>query len=428
MYNERGKATTPHIPVPLGEEEWLSNRTLELINLISLTPLSPWDRGTPGHQGITQIAPETTQWHNKDEYVARSYLAYEAKRLLAEAINSGLAPIYADLPGRGHQRLDPRLFFGSNAWNLTTMQTGRYMPLNESFGDDGPIRAAIQNLPLWIRNEDWPSLRDEILTRRHELSGSSLASEWQNLISGLGFGDSVNRDTNETLTLHEAVLWVASADEAAVAEQRVTYDHYVAKGPHAGPRAWVNVLSAITQRFCACGEKPIDCYCTDEAIKSLKRECADGRIPTTGILAEGSRRAPVGPIAFANAELTPMDLGSLFAEERHGGALLYHDLRFDREAVRRLAETLAGKPVATKGVSFSTTAESDAWYKDRVKSADDAGFTWSRAEDFAAGAAAGLTTGRMRELRKNFADHWPRHGAPTRARRRKKAAFLAANN
>ncbi|MEG3086083.1 hypothetical protein [Sphingomonas sp. PB4P5] len=353
MHDERGKATTPHIPVPLTEEEWLSNRTLELINLISLTPLSPWDRATPWHQSITQIAPETTQWHDKDEYVARSYLAYEAKRLLAEAINNGSAPIYADLPGRGHQRLDPRLFFGSNAWNSTTMQTGRYMPLNESYGVDGPTRAAIRNIPLWIRNEDWPGLRDAILARRRELSGSSLPSEWQELISGLGFEDTAESAADETLTLHEAVLWVASANETAVAEQRVTYDRYVAKGPHAGPRAWVNVLSAISQRFCGCGAKPIDCYCTDEAIKILKRECANGRVPATGIPAEGSRRAPIGPISFTNAELTPTDLGSLIADTRHGGGILYQNLRFDRQAVWRLAEPSAAKSAATDALGFS---------------------------------------------------------------------------
>lgn len=410
--------------MPFKDHEALDARLLSFLLDVEQTPLTDRDKETYWYRFLDDTTGPSTEWESRDAYIRRCYMPHEAAALLKWAIDSGTVPVYSWYSGESLERLVPRIFFGQNRWEENSIRSGRYYPMNTAFDIDGPAREKKKDHLLYIADSDWDHACNAMLDRRRVLKGSFMPET--GILAAKQLSNIWPPQNGNSLTLHEAVTWVATGDHDAVEEQRKVFARYLPTGEHAGSRAWISVNTLIAQQFCICGQKPIDCWCVDDAVKALKAACATGSVQSTGIAFGGSERALLEPAAFKQAELVPADLGSLIAEPRYGGATLFIDLRFDRDAVFRLLGERDKGPTTCKKRAFASRTEADNWYKDRVREADNAGFTWSRDEDYAAGAELGLKTERIEELRRLHTGHWPRSGRPKETVRQRKAAFLAS--
>ena len=430
MYNQGPRRTVRH-PGKMPGAMKLNECVEDLKNLCRRMTVTDRDRATPAWFRMSQLIAGMSFYNpaDREPYLQNLYLGEAAQRVVEAGLSTGTLPVWTDFDGQ-FVEIDPEKFFGRNMWNSThTVLTGKYIPLNV-WDDD--LRRDFDRADLWICEGDLLAIRKHLLEHRSRHFDSELPQEWQDFAEHV-FGTSTDRGVavppNSALgewTLPEAIIWFASVDEAAVTEQRTSIDRYVGSRSNPWPAIRVGLNTAIAQRFCQCGSKPIDCWCEDDANKLLKAACVAGKIGVTGIPAEGGGRQVALPQAFRNAELIIEDGGALYREPKLGGAIIYRDLRFNEADCRQVANTQTeAEPVAPSPIRPLEKREVEEWYRSRVEEADQNGFTWSRAEDEAAGRLVGLTSKRVRELRSVMAKHWPEHGRPSDDQRAKKAAYLA---
>lgn len=313
----------------------------DLKNLCRRMTVTDRDRATPTWFRMSQLVAGMSFYNpdDREPYLRNLYLGESAQRIVEAGLSTGTLPVWTDFDGR-FVEIDAEKFFGRNMWNSThTVLTGKYIPLNVW---DDELRRDFDRADLWIYEGDLRAIRKHLLEHRSRHFGSELPQEWQDFADHV-FGTSTDRGVtvspNSALgewTLPEAIIWFASMDEAAVAEQRTSIDRYVGSRANPWPAIRVGLSTAIAQRFCQCGSKPIDCWCEDDANKSLKAACVAGKIRVTGVPAGGGERQVVPFEAFQNAELIVEDGGALYREPKLGGQMLFRDLRFPRDEVQNL--------------------------------------------------------------------------------------------
>lgn len=313
----------------------------DLKNLCRRMTVTDRDRATPTWFRMSQLVAGMSFYNpdDREPYLQNLYLGEAAQRVVEAGLSTGTLPVWTDFDDQ-FVEIDAEKFFGRNMWNSShTVLTGKYIPLNVW---DDELRRDFDRADLWICEGDLIAIRKHLLEHRSRHFGSELPQDWQHFADHI-FGTPT--DPNGAVpsitapadwTLAEAIIWFASADEAAVAEQRTSVDRYVGSRANPWPAIRVGLSTAIAQRFCQCGSKPIDCWCEDDANKSLKAACVGGKIDVTGVPADGGERQLVPPEAFRYADLIVEDGGALYREPKLGGQMLFHNLRFSRDKVQKL--------------------------------------------------------------------------------------------
>jgi hypothetical protein len=338
-------AATPHvhIPLPLRPEEDLLERRIEISNLLSATKVTARDRATAEYQFWATLAGPSTEWESREDYLARCFLQSQADQLLIWAIEAGIAPVIADIPSRGHARLDHRIFFGLNKWwSQDTIRSATYRPMNEGCdGKAGLQRGAASGLPLWIKNEDWARVVEQIIHRREEMSGEEFPPErlaLRRMLPQLRGAEPGPTATNRTAALtpswsiYEAVAWIASGDILLVAQQAANY--MSVQDPNiAGAVTWIRLEQSLIGKA-GLGNATIG---ADEARERLRAACELGAVEATGIPASRGERTVIPPTHFISVELWPGRGGSLHrVVAGQGEEARWLDLRFAVEDVRTL--------------------------------------------------------------------------------------------
>lgn len=430
MYDHEPRRKVRH-PGKMPQAIKLNECVEDLKNFCRRTTVTSKDQATPTWHRMSQLVDGMSFYNpaDREPYLQNLYLGEAAQRMIEASLSTGALAVWTDFDGK-FVEIDADKFFGRNMWNSShTILTGKYVTLN-AWNDE--LRRDFDGAALWIRNDDLPAIRSHLLEHRSRHFGSELPREWQQFADHI-FGGPSHNDVAVTSSkapiqwmLPEAIVWFASEDEAAVAEQRKSIDQFVGSRANPWPAIRVGFGTAIAQHFCKCGSKPIDCWCEDSANKSLKAACVAGKIVVTGVPAEGGERQVVPPQAFRDAWLIAEDGGALYREPELGEAPVYRHLRFNEKDCRQVADAKSAQEAAVpSSVRPLEKRDIEGWYKSRVAEAERQGFTWSRAEDEAAGRLAGLTSRRVRELRSSFAKHWPENGRPTDKQRARKAAYLA---
>lgn len=367
-----------HIPVPLSPEEDLLERRIEIINLFSGTNVTASDQQTEAYQRLASFAGPSTEWESREAYIARCYLTSLADQLLIWAIDAGIAPIIADIQGRGHARLDHRIFFGLNRWwPQDTIGSARYKPMNEGCdGEAGRLRAAASGLPLWIRSEEWDGVVDQIIRRREEIAREEfprdrLALRRMFAQTGSTYTEMPHANmptaNRPYWSLYEAVAWLGSQD-AALVESQQPHHFPSTDAKHYGAVAWLKLKQSLADRAIA-GKASMT---ADAARNMLLGACETGQVPSTGIPALKGDRRPIPANDFIGSQLW----------EGRGGALhrvvagipeeaRWHDIRFRADDVKALINVSApptpAPPVPDRLVKKPPVSGSElrAWVKAR---------------------------------------------------------------
>lgn len=343
-----------HIPVPLSPEEDLLERRIELINLFSGTNVTASDRATETYTRLASFVGPSTEWESREDYLARCYLTAQADDLLIRAINTGVAPVVADIPGRGHARLDHRIFFGLNKWwPQDTIGSARYKPMNE--GCDavaGKERAAASGFPLWIRSEDWDDAVDQIVHMREEIAREAFPQDRLALrrmfrpaietFVDLSPGQETSID-GHYWSLYEAIAWLGSQDEALVAQQQL--QHFASTDPkHYGAVAWMKLKRAL-----AGSENARAGHITADAARSrLLIACECGDVRSNAIPAYKGARRSVPAAEYVGSQIWEGRGGSIHRLIAGvSEAARWYDVRFHADDVRALTEAPRRKPEAT---------------------------------------------------------------------------------
>lgn len=353
----------PHIPVALEPDEDLAARRIELINLLSATPVTEKDRTSLWFQRLDSYVGPSTEWQDRGERLEQCFLSQEAERLLVWSIDSGVATVVADLPGRGHSRLGHREFFGQDKWwSHNSVCSGRYQSMNTAHDHTaGKWREAADGLPLRIRNDDWPAVLEAIICRREALSGQPFQRDRLQLLPASRGADEQPAQSDPNLTdsvlqwsLYDAVAWIASRDIALVDQQSKHFAQHRREGKEAGRVTWVQLQQAIKNSHCKCGFSRLDCNCTDDARETLRAQCEAGQVRSSGVPKDRGERRIIPPTDFISAELFPGDGATLHRViGGKGEAASWHELRFAVSDVQSLGSAATQAAVAVPATSHT---------------------------------------------------------------------------
>lgn len=311
----------------------------ELISVFGQMIVSTADRESRAFLGMSGIAASMDFYdpNAREPYVTSWYLRDAASEAMVKALSSGHLPTWTDYDG-SFVELDHETLFGPNKWNSSyTVQTGIYVALNVAYGRDGPTRAECDGATLWVREEDWPRIRGELIANREREVGTVLPSDMTQLMLGssatLISEAPAAADTAAPLalwSLYEAVAWMGTHDLAFV-ERQQPHHFPGTTAKNYGAVAWKRLEQSLVHRATA-GSGMMT---ADAARIKLLAACQTGSVRATGIPADKGDRRDVPAYDFIGVQLW----------ERRGGSLhrvvaginepaRWYDLRFRADDVR----------------------------------------------------------------------------------------------
>lgn len=319
------------IPVIIPDAELLNVRLAELRSIYQRMTITDRDRATDAFRGMDSLAAPSTEFHDHDSYVEQWYLGDAARDAFLKALCRGEIPIWTDHHGQ-RLPLDPSVLFAPNKWERRPVEAGIYRPMNlrNDHGDDR--RAASAEARLWIMNVDWPPVRDALIAERERCFGSELPIEWRTLLQpfnhrdrGSGEQDVASADFGHQWTLHEAVAWITTEDDAVVDQQQAAWSSYAEQPRLAGSAVWLRLENKVARTE------------LDRARELLRAACEARLVAASGVPASRGSRQRIPAADFISVELWPGHGGQL--HRIVGGKsepARWLDLRFDVEDVRSL--------------------------------------------------------------------------------------------
>lgn len=359
----------------------LADCVRELMGIFGQMIVSKADRASPPFLGMSRVAAGMDFYHPdaREPYVTNWYLQDAAKGAMIKALSSGHLPTWTDYDGN-FVELDAETLFGVDKWNPSyTVQTGSYVALNVAHGRDGPTRAECDGATLWVREEDWPRIRGELIADRERSFGSVLPGDMLRLMLGepattdsvpIPLGDAYE-PMGASWTLYEAVAWIGTQDLEFVEHQRpANFSGTITK--NYGAVVWKRMEQSLADRKAA-GKAE---FTANVACDRLLAGCATGSVKTTGIPGEPGEKASrrnVPPYDYVGAVLWQGRGGSLHRivngkiEEAR-----WHDLRFLIDDVKALTTEAASQSNAAASRTGATSkrppvsgSDLRAWVRDR---------------------------------------------------------------
>lgn len=334
----------------------LTDCVTELESVFGRMTISDRDRTTRAFKGMSGIAAGMP-FHDpaaRDPYVDDWYLKEAAHEAIGAALISGQLPAWTDYNGQ-FVELDHSVMFGPNKWNQShTIKSGTYVVLNAFHGRDGETRGECDGATLWVRADDWPRIRSELIERREKMFGSELGDDWAQLFDSLSIGSgpaSTGSAVSASLdgpywTLHEAVAWLISENDLLVLEQKQKLTDYADRARIAGTVAWLRLENRFSRSE------------LDGARERLRASCEEGSVSATGISASRGPRQPIPTADFTNVELWPGYGGQLHRVV--GGnpePARWLDLRFAVSGVRAITNTV---PASSSAAVVAPQAQRDS--------------------------------------------------------------------